>query len=54
MCFQGILQILRNFNMWLIKYEVWKRTAHNVQFKCMLPLDKWSHYYVVFVIIKEL
>ena len=22
-------------------------------FKCILPLDKWSHYYVVFVMIKK-
>ena len=29
MCSQHILQILRNVNMWLLKYEIWKRTAHN-------------------------
>jgi len=29
MCSQHILQIFRNLNMWLLKYELWKRTAHN-------------------------
>jgi len=29
MCFQHILQILRTFNMWLLKYELWNWTAHN-------------------------
>jgi len=29
MCFQHILQILRNLNMWLLKYDLWKGTAHN-------------------------
>ena len=27
--FSTILQILRNVNMWLLIYELWKRTAHN-------------------------
>jgi len=26
---QHILQILRNLNMWLLKYDLWKRTAHS-------------------------
>ena len=29
MCSQYILKILRNLNVWLLKYDLWKRTAHN-------------------------
>ena len=53
---QHILQILRHLNMWLLKYELWQRTAHDEEtstLECILPLDKWSHYYAVFVIMKN-
>jgi len=29
MCFQRILQLVRNFYMWLLKYELWKKTTYN-------------------------
>jgi len=29
MCFQHTLQILGKLNMWILKYELWKRTAHS-------------------------
>jgi len=29
MCSQHILQIFRNLNMWFLKYDLSKRTAHN-------------------------
>jgi len=41
---QHILQIFRHLNMWLLKYELWQRTAHDEEtstLKCILPLDKW-------------
>jgi len=53
---QHILQILRHLNMWLLNYEPWKRTAHNEEtstLKCILSLDKWLHYYAVFVMMKN-
>jgi len=53
---QHILQILRHLNMWFLKYELWKRTVHNEEtstLKCSLPLDKWSHYHAVFVMMKN-
>jgi len=56
---QHILQILRHLNMWLLKYELWKKTAHDEEtstLKCILPLDKWSlsnDYYAVLVMMKN-
>ena len=53
---QHILQIIRHLNMWLLKYELWKKTAYDEEtstLKCILPLDKWSHYCAVFVMMKN-
>ena len=43
--------------MWLLKYDLRKRTAHNgkktLTVKCILPLEKWLNYFAVFVMIKK-
>jgi len=40
---QHVLQILRNLNMWLLKYDLWKRTAHNESnFNIQMHFATWQ------------
>jgi len=56
MCSQHIFQILRHLKCgyWNMSFE--RENAHNEEtstLKCILPLDKWSHYHAVFVMMKN-
>ena len=51
MCFQRILQIVRFFTCgyWNISFEKELLTmADTSTLKCVLPLDKWSNYWMLF------
>ena len=53
MCFQRTLQIL-TCGYWNMSFERKLLTISETStFKCIFPLDKWSYYYVVFIVMKN-